>query len=149
MVKDKAYIAGIVDGEGCISIHRRSDRCYKQGYSFYATLRVSNTNKPLLDWLKRVTGLGAVVENKVVGNRRPQWEWKVHSQQAGLLLKELYSFLRVKKKQARLVLQFVEFKNKSNPIFKRLGTRGMPLKLWKRQESMYLQARKLNARGLQ
>ena len=45
----KAYLAGIVDGEGCISF------C-KIGSFLYLGVSVANTNKPLINWLR--TNLG-------------------------------------------------------------------------------------------
>lgn len=148
-VGHKAYIAGIIDGEGCIAIHRRSGRGCKYGYSFYGVLRVSNTNLALLEWLQTITGLGAIVENKVTGNRRRQWEWKVHSQQASGLLKLLYPYLRVKRENAEVLLGFLKFRRESEMVVRKLGGKGLPFKLWKTQDSFYLRMKDLNKRGLQ
>jgi hypothetical protein len=148
-VKDKAYIAGIIDGEGCVAIHRRSGRGCKYGYSFYGVVRVSNTNLALLKWLQEVTGLGAVVESQVTGNRRRQWEWKVHSQQAYGLLKVLYPYLQVKKENADVLMSFLKFRRESEPVVRKLGGKGIPYNLWRTQKSFYTKMKKLNSRGLQ
>ncbi len=55
---DLAYIAGLVDGEGCIMI-TKENRLYteaKHGYRFWLQVKITNTNKAVLEWVKDLFG---------------------------------------------------------------------------------------------
>jgi hypothetical protein len=47
-----AYLAGLIDGEGCIHISHRSQ--YSNSYEYYVA--IWNTDKPLIEHLNRVFG---------------------------------------------------------------------------------------------
>lgn len=143
--EQKAYIAGIVDGEGCIAIDKRTDRDYKHGYSFMATLRVGNTYKRLIDYLNKVTGLGSINFSKKEDIKyKDYWSWRLHTQQASQLIKVILPYLIVKKKQAKIILKFNQLK-KIN--YGQHGRDGIPDFLWNKQKFFYLKVKKLNQRG--
>ena len=50
--KELHYIAGIIDGEGTISIYKISNKTIKWGYQLIPILVISNTNLELMNWLK-------------------------------------------------------------------------------------------------
>jgi endogenous inhibitor of DNA gyrase (YacG/DUF329 family) len=97
-IPDAAYIAGIVDGEGCILF-------YKRDKGIKCRLTVSNTDFDLLEWLVATTGAGAIIAHKrasighsIGGN------WQCHSETAELILRQIRPYLRVKAAQCDLVL---------------------------------------------
>ena len=74
---DKAYIAGLFDGEGSIHIRRGLEKKKKHkgkpGYRYSNSLRLSMeitmTDRSVLTWLHGVVGVGTLTPKKVKGNR--------------------------------------------------------------------------------
>lgn len=102
---EKSYIAGIVDGEGCISPAIRRDRNRKGMID--VRLVIANTSLPLIEWL----------ESRIGGHVKPRKRYKTHHRLCYLLvvtgkgrllavLETLMPYLIVKKAQAALAMQF-------------------------------------------
>lgn len=53
---DWAYLAGLIDGEGCISATP-----HKNGKNYNARLSIVNTDKGMLDWVVRTFKVGKVL----------------------------------------------------------------------------------------
>lgn len=90
-----AYLAGIIDGEGCIGVAKRR----------YVRLRVSNTNFDLIQWLYQKFG-GSIWNVKVKGNRRAQKCWTLKAKKATDLLECVLPYLIIKEEQAQLALHW-------------------------------------------
>src|SRR3990167_1621013 len=58
------YIAGFVDGEGCLSIYKHQDKRISKGYTFYPKFTICSTNKYTLSLLKRELGGRIFISNK-------------------------------------------------------------------------------------
>lgn len=110
-----AYLAGIVDGEGTITILRVSKR-KGQTHILQPKIDVTNTSKRLLDWL------GEKVDMKVNGRTKPMtsgdltfkrqpavcydiqiWGYRVYH-----VLLNIQPYLVIKREQAELVRAFLE-----------------------------------------
>lgn len=101
---DLAYAAGIIDGEGSIGIYKTGNP--KQ--QFVAHVIVTNTNEWLLQWLKFHFG-GSIFPN--AANRgHPKWKdswiWQLSPRQSVDFLKLVLPYLKIKKPQAELFLEF-------------------------------------------
>lgn len=98
-----AYLAGIIDGEGCIHILKQ-----RKGKFVYYTLfmQVANTDPKLMLWIQEIFG-GNVRPRKLCrSNKRNVWQWVLAARQAEEVLRLVIPFLVVKKDQAELSLQF-------------------------------------------
>ena len=120
------YMAGIVDGEGSISIRRENP---KGNYVYYrVTLRVTNTNKELIDWLQK-TFNGTVHKRKNWKSCwKPCFEWKVYDSIAITIIKRILPYLIVKLQQASLAIHFQRAKSNFSQYFikmKELNRRGI------------------------
>lgn len=95
------YLAGIVDGEGCINIvkYHKENR-----YRYRLQLRVINTNRELVDWIKERWGGWITSRNR--GSQRTVYEWIVTDQAAEDMLAEMNGWLIVKRDQANIALDF-------------------------------------------
>jgi hypothetical protein len=94
---DLAYAAGILDGEGSISVS------YSSGCP-YPCVRVTNTNRELIEWFHQKFG-GSIYDKKLVGfGHKAQWDWDPTTPNMKWFLKLMIPFLKVKQRQARLVL---------------------------------------------
>ena len=61
-----AYIAGFVDGEGCIRIKKSN----QSGNSYYVTFQVTNSSKKPLELIKSIFGGRVFLEEKYIFKRR-------------------------------------------------------------------------------
>ena len=111
---DLIYLAGIVDGEGCVSVSYKTKARHER-----IRLTVSNTDRNLIDWLTSRVG-GCVSKNQGRGNRKPAYHWEVYTDNAFKLLTELLPYLKLKKRQAELCLQFHTDKSKRAWITKQI-----------------------------
>ncbi|MGI8640372.1 MAG: hypothetical protein ACR2MG_10570 [Pyrinomonadaceae bacterium] len=101
-----AYYAGMFDGEGHITIAISQG---KKQSSFWLQIGITNTFLSLIDELQKDFGIGHFSETS--GNRtnvRFCKTWRCTSNQAMHVLKCLLPYLRVKKDQAKLAIEFQE-----------------------------------------
>lgn len=95
---EKAYIAGIIDGEGTVTLTRQHVR---EMYS--PEVSVANTNLQLLLWLKEK--IGGYIRKKV--RKLPQhhqaYTWTVRDNRAISLLKIVEKLLIVKRSHSELI----------------------------------------------
>lgn len=113
--RDLGYVAGLVDGEGSITLSK-----LKRGGWSSCTV-ISNKNVAMLRWIKSKIGVGRVY----LSNReRKVYELRLarNSDQIALL-ETILPCLKVKRKDAELVLQFLKLRRKSRriPVFDKDG----------------------------
>ena len=106
-ISERAYLAGIVDGEGCILIDRNED---KRSGRVYHRLRVTinNTFVPLMEWIETQWPAGSVAwSNPYQKNGgMPVLTYTITGRKAAAMLDELLPWLLVKRRQAELGVQF-------------------------------------------
>jgi len=100
----KAYIAGIVDGEGCISASKRSLSSGRRGFTLI--LQVVNTDRNLLDYIVSILGLGKVNYPKRLGAHKQQYRLSLFGCNAKVVISEISPYLIVKREQAIVALSF-------------------------------------------
>ena len=103
---EKAYLAGILDGEGYVTITRQktSGRFY-----YRANVQVSNTRFALLKWLKDRWGGQIFPDGHAYRNRRNNamcWKWNLECLMAKKALQDALPYLVLKEEQALSVLAF-------------------------------------------
>ena len=104
-----AYIAGIIDGEGCIAVSKVVRNTHKSGYVYQLHLVVTNTDRRLLEYLKETTLLGSIsIHAHAAESRSPAWAWSVGSVPARRLLEKVMPYLVIKREQAALAIEFHE-----------------------------------------
>lgn len=147
MVKTRlAYLAGMIDGEGCITITRKRDtKGMRFGYCFRPFLHVASTHKTVLQRLCRWTGnLGKVGKyDDARPNRKARYQWTVWSNQGAQIVRSVLPFLIIKRKQALAFLRFSTLTRSCRSP----SRRGLTDTQWKRQHQLYNEIRKLNKRG--
>lgn len=97
---DLAYMAGLVDGEGCVGVHLR-----KRG-DMLTVLNVANTDPNLMSWIQERFGGRIYIHKR--HKDKPRWKvclsWRVVNLQARSILKVLIPFLTIKKERAELAI---------------------------------------------
>jgi hypothetical protein len=101
---EKAYIAGIVDGEGSIAISKSQTKKYKYVYHIL-TISVSNTNKIVIDWLREKLG-GSVHSYRCKAHRRDCFSWQTSAARAKKVLEQILPYLIIKKEASELAIEF-------------------------------------------
>lgn len=109
---EKAYLAGLIDGEGCIFISKYRG---KNNVSPVYNLRVivAMSEKEILEDMQKITGAGRVHYNPTVSKKRENWSemWQwitTATADVKALLDAIYPYLRIKKSQADTALQFIQ-----------------------------------------
>lgn len=126
--KTLAYAAGIIDGEGCVSIAKvnptKGNRRTTPGYELYVT--VKSTDLELIAWL-RSTFAGNVTDHahdksrQVIGWKPPA-TWRITSKQAADFLALMLPYLKIKHVIASLAIEFQQYKT-ANPLTFKDGLR--------------------------
>ena len=99
---DAAYIAGIIDGEGTITLTRTH-----RGENRRAVVSISSTELPLLTYVRSVIGAGRNTGKvRAREHHSPSYAYCITSRQALQLLAQVCPFLRTyKSKRACLLLE--------------------------------------------
>ena len=100
---DLANIAGIFDGEGCVS-YKQYNRQRKHNKKPYPTwqirLEISMTDQSLLVWINETLGVGTVspkrYKTKYAVGWKKQWRWRCSHRDAYLVCCALFPYAHVK-----------------------------------------------------
>mgnify|MGYP003126566575 CR=1 FL=1 len=96
------YLTGFFDGEGHVSILTR-----KNGYTDIS-LQINNTDKNVLDWIKKNFN-GKIYTKKVyIPSHKPQWKWQIYGKKASAICKLMYPFSIVKKKKIKEMKEYYD-----------------------------------------
>ena len=95
-----AYAAGILDGEGSISIVHSSPTSYS------LNVTVANTYRPLIEWLVHHFG-GTFTRYPATDKWRERFYWRLHGPNAATLLEAILPFMVIKRQQATLAVELV------------------------------------------
>ena len=103
-----AYLAGIIDGEGTISIWSNQDS--KKRGKFNLRIYFSSTDKCIIDWVCENFGGYQYANN--APSRKPNWKqayiWVLDRPRTDWFLKEIHDFLIIKKERCAIAIKFRE-----------------------------------------
>lgn len=108
---DLAYIAGFFDGEGSIVITPIAHSTSNQKRTFNMRAQAVSTNEEIIRLLLAMFG-GDIKNKPIKGNRKACWTWRVSSQAATNFLELVLPYLKIKKPQAELALEFQSHKTR-------------------------------------
>ena len=99
---DAAYIAGLVDGEGTITLVRKHRNENRQ-----LALSISNTEYALLEFTRQAVGRGKITRKRTSkSHHTASYTYAIYNRQALELIRQLLPCLRsYKAKRAELILQ--------------------------------------------
>lgn len=97
---NKSWLALLFDTEGniCVKRHRRPDGRTSYGIQ----IGVGCTSQDLLNRAKKIVGKGSL--NERAGTNAPMFQWQLANREARDLLVEIYPYLIIKQRQARLAV---------------------------------------------
>ena len=109
---DIAYFAGIFDGEGCIYIRKINAKYVtKSGirriYTSYSVeVSLANTNEWICRQLLFAFGGGVYKRKLQMGANQTIWAWQIAAKKATDFLRVLYPYLKLKRAQAEIAINF-------------------------------------------
>ena len=120
-----AYIAGIIDGEGSISlirayqkqrpVRRRNSRSYGNPtpgvrQRTLLAVHVGMTDKQIPEWLHSMFGGSLYYRDNLNENWKGRHDWRLASQKAAKFLELVLPYLRVKSRQAKIAIRFQKYR---------------------------------------
>jgi hypothetical protein len=106
---DLSYIAGFFDGEGYIGILKRKRKEWNTEY--FLQISIGQKDGAIMNWIKESFG-----GNIYLVKRDNSYSWIVSNKVAHNFLKNIIPFLKYKKPQAELGLQFYKNRDLRRPI---------------------------------
>ncbi len=109
---DWAYLAGLIDGEGCVGVYLRSkvhrgSRQKTSSPSYKILLNIVNSHRGVLEWVLCHLGGDIQPKSAAAGNHKPAWVWRQKRVDAAqFVLRKCLPYLKIKREQAELVLSF-------------------------------------------
>jgi hypothetical protein len=87
---DAAYIAGLIDGEGTVTLTRKHANENRQ-----LAITISNTERQLLEYTKQTVGAGKITNKRTTrSNHTPSYTYAVYNRQALTLLGQIRPYMR-------------------------------------------------------
>ena len=109
---DRAYIAGLFDGEGCVSYkqYNRKRAHNKKAYpTWQIRLEIAMTDRSVLVWLNEVLGVGTVGEKryktKYTKGWKKQWRWRCSHRDAFYVCCLIWPWTHVKLPEIQKIIQ--------------------------------------------
>ena len=138
--EERAWLAGIIDGEGYIGIRRGNSNPKAKSPSYELLVTVYNTGKPLVDHCLEITGLGSMWCRDKGAPNKLAYEWTVFSKNALEILDEIYPYLILKQEQVNVARQLQDTMQQ--------GRRGLSPEIVEEKENLWLTMKELNHKGV-
>lgn len=100
----KAYMAGMLDGEGCISISMHTSPL-RPIPRHHMTVRITNSDRHVLEWIQSYCA-GNLSRSNNPKAKRLIWNWSVSSSQALLFLECVAPYVRIKSRETQIAIGF-------------------------------------------
>ena len=135
-----SYMAGIIDGEGSISVdlQRANGKARKHDY-YSLRLCVVNTNKELMDWLVKTFG-GSYYAKAKHERRKECFTYRLFGENLLNVIIACYPYFIIKKPQADLAIEF-----RKTVLGKTCWN--IPQEILDYRHSLYLKSKELNKVG--
>jgi hypothetical protein len=152
---EKAYLAGIVDGEGCIYVDRFKDYRNKTGnFAYVLRLKVSMTCEKTINWIYETVSkefqcckvFKAKGKEFQQNNRKPVYEFKF-SKNLLKFLKYIHPYMVTKKDRALAAFEWEDTKFDNNLRGRNCQFLTIPKNLLEKKEEIYQKFRVLNKTG--
>ena len=117
-----AYMAGLIDGEGCFYVGKVKQGRYGNGWQFHTALVISSCDEIIIQWLE--TTFGGIREHRYrwtskKANFRPVFTWRSQGPMLDYLCPLLLPYLIIKKVQCQVMIEM-------RSTYKNIGSRRLP-----------------------
>lgn len=137
------YLAGLLDGEGCIRIGKTNSQNNKHKYDYKGYIQIGMTDNKVLQWVKENFGGNFYWARNKTTKSKVSYNWIMNPIAGAALLKKLAPYLIVKREQAIAFIRFVDKTMHGKP-----GVKGLSLDNVLLREQCYQNLKLLNKRGI-
>ena len=118
---EKAYIAGFIDGEGCIYIEKEENKGKYKRHRYQLKISISQQDKSPLEFIQKVYGgnFGTTPGGIYKRVPNPIYRLRITDRKALKLIKECLPFFIVKKEHTDIAIEFYKFKDEHVRAYKR------------------------------
>lgn len=142
--EERAWLAGVIDGEGSIFLSKVTHSNYRRGFFYRPQLEVSNSSRLFLIRVAEIVGEGTVqLAKKEPGAWKTRWMYAAVSGVLRVVLPQIVPYMIIKRAQAETMLKFFAFIDE-NPI---RGRTKVELNYYEKLDSLYWMIKKLNEKG--
>jgi len=134
-----AYTAGMIDGDGCISLRKKTSPG-RRGYIFGISVSVGSTDEWLCQWLKMQFGSAIHAPRMKKSTWKQYYLWAIADKKAYELLKLVKPYLQIKRQQAEVCMLYQERRRNT-------GAGGKTNAEWALDEADKVLMTKLNKKG--
>ena len=137
-----AYLAGIVDGEGCFYFGKVKQGRYGNGTQWHCKLAVTNTDKSLTDWLNELFGGTQEIRYRYTSKQafcRPIHRWDCSGLMLDYICPLILPYLIIKKRQCETIMEI-------RKTYANIGSKRLSEEVVKLREDLLVTMRNLNSR---
>jgi len=141
-VEERAYLAGIIDGEGSIMLmHHKPEPGNRKWEHWQLRISISNTDIRLIHWLEaRFPDSGHTTCRNVRNGQRSAFQWYAGSRKALPVLDAAFPYLVLKRRHAEIAYAYIA-------THKLVGRRGHPPETVSARRTLAEELKALNRRG--
>ena len=140
-----AYLAGIIDGEGCFFIGLFRTEATKNRMNYHTYIKISNNEKSLIDWVHKKAGATNIQQDRLTrksGANRACYSSQITGATLDALLPKIFPYLIIKRRQCEIMLRM---RNTFTP-HRRLQKKEISQEIHDIRYQCYLELRSINSR---
>lgn len=137
---EAAYLAGVIDGEGCLSIIIHWKGAGHYGISAFSDLSFGCTDKAFMEYVAKLCNAKVCKVQPINVKWKARYQIKVAGKRLRYILIQTLPYLRCKKKQAEILLEYLDL-----AAHKRKGGSYI---YWQNILDLYEQIKPLNKKGV-
>lgn len=142
---DLAYLAGIIDGEGCFFIGLYRTNATKNLLNYHTYIKISNTEKKLMDWIHEKAGSTNNQQERktrISLKERTIYNCQFTGKILDALLPKIYPYLIVKQRQCEIMIDI----RRTFSHGRRLQKKEISKEIHDFRYNCYLELRSINSR---
>lgn len=137
-----AYLAGLIDGEGCLYIGHVKQGKYGNGLQWHSMLKITSCDEELIIWLENIFGGSKDSRYRWTSKKkftRPVYNWQATGPMLDYILPLVKPYLIIKKKQCDVMISY-------RLTCKNIGSKRLPPEITDRRLQLLSDMRNLNSR---
>jgi len=137
-----AYLAGLIDGEGCFYIGYVKQGEYGSGYQWHSMLKITSCDEELIIWLEQTFGGHKDSRYRWTSKKaftRPVFNWQATGNMLDYLLPQVFPYLIIKAKQCDVMIRY-------RMTCKNTGSRRLPDEVNDQRIKLHEEIRQYNSR---
>ncbi len=137
-----AYLAGIIDGEGCFYIGKVKQGKYGNGFQWHSMLKVTNCDESLIIWLEQTFGGSKDSRYRWTSKKaftRPVYNWQATGEMLDYLLPKIIRYLIIKSDHAATMMLY-------RTTSRNIGSKRLPPEVGEIRDELLKKMRNLNSR---